>query len=207
MNLLKNLPQFIATAFFLAMIPGQGTAMIMRQTLLFGSRVGITSLIFYLSGFVIWGLLSAVGLSAIFTNSDLAYEILKWLGVSFLSFLSLQTLIKLRKGVGKFELVNTDSNDTKSAFKVGITTSMTNVKAAIFAVAFIPAFVPEGFNLALGISILGLVWALTSFVWYLILLSAINKAANLFMQERGRKMLTLISAIGLLLLAVLLAAS
>jgi threonine/homoserine/homoserine lactone efflux protein len=90
---------------------------------------------------------------------------------------------------------------------VGITTSMTNVKAAIFAVAFIPAFVPEGFNLALGISILGLVWALTSFVWYLILLSALNKAANLFMQEKGRKGLTFISAIGLLILAALLAIS
>ena len=207
MNLLKNLPPFIATAFFLAMIPGQGTAMIMRQTLLFGRRVGVISLIFYLSGFVIWGLLSAVGLSAIFTSSDLAYEILKWLGVSYLAFLSLQTFIKLRKGLGKFESANTDSSDTKSAFKVGITTSMTNVKAAIFAVAFIPAFVPEGFNLALGISILGLVWALTSFVWYLILLSAINKATNLFMQEKGRMVLAFISAIGLLILAVLLAIS
>jgi threonine/homoserine/homoserine lactone efflux protein len=207
MNLLFNLPQFIATAFFLAMIPGQGTAMIMRQTLLFGRRVGIVSLVFYLSGFVIWGLLSAVGLSAIFTSSDLAYEILKWLGVSYLTLLSLQTLIKLRKGLGKFELTDSNASHTRSAFKVGITTSMTNVKAAIFAVAFIPAFVPEGFNLALGISILGVVWALTSFVWYLILLSAINKAANLFMQERGRKMLTLISAFGLLLLAVLLAIS
>jgi len=92
MNLLKNLPQFIATTFFLAMIPGQGTAMIMRQTLLFGRQVGIISLVFYLSGFVIWGLLSAVGLSAIFTSSDLAYEILKWLGVSYLGFLSLQYL-------------------------------------------------------------------------------------------------------------------
>jgi threonine/homoserine/homoserine lactone efflux protein len=207
MNLLKNLPQFIATAFFLAMIPGQGTAMIMRQTLLFGRKVGIISLVFYLSGFVIWGLLSAVGLSAIFTSSDLAYEILKWLGVSYLGFLSLQTLIKLSTGVGKFELTNTGSSVTRSAFKVGITTSMTNVKAAMFAVAFIPAFVPEGFNLALGISILGLVWGLTSFVWYLILLSAINKAANLLMQEKGRKVLTFISAIGLLILAVLLAIS
>jgi threonine/homoserine/homoserine lactone efflux protein len=81
------------------------------------------------------------------------------------------------------------------------------VKAAIFAVAFIPAYVPEGFNLGLGISILGLVWALTSFAWYLLLLSAINMAANLFMQESGRKLLTLISAIGLLILATLLAIS
>ncbi len=207
MNLLKNFPQFIATAFFLAMIPGQGTAMIIRQTLLFGRRVGVISLIFYLSGFVIWVLLSAVGLSAIFTSSDLAYEILKWLGVSYLAFLSLQTLSKLRKGVGKFELADTGSSDTKSAFRVGITTSMTNVKAAIFAVASIPAFVPEGFNLALCISILGFVWAITSFVWYLFLLSAIDKAANLVIQEWGRKMLTLISAIGLLFLAVLLTTS
>ena len=143
MNLLNNLPQFMATAFFLAMIPGQGTAMIMRQTLLFGRKVGIISLIFYLTGFVIWGLFSAVGLSTIFTSSDLAYEILKWLGVSYLTFLSLQTLFKLRNGLA----------------------------------------------------------------WYLLLLSAINKAANLFMKEQSRKLLTLISAIGLLILAALLAIS
>ena len=188
----------MATAFFFAMIHGQGTAMILLQTLLFGRKVGIASLIFYVTGFVVWGLLSAVGLSAIFTSSDLAYEILKWLGVSYLTFLSLQTLFKLRNGLGKFELTESSSSQIKSAAKVGITTSMTNVKAAIFAVAFIPAFVPEGFNLGLGISILGLVWALTSFAWYLLLLSAINKAANLFMKEQSRKLLTLISAIGLL---------
>ena len=79
--------------------------------------------------------------------------------------------------------------------------------AAVIAVAFLPAFVPEDFNLALGIFILGCVWTLTSMCWYLPLVFSIGKASNFFANQRSRKVLTLISCFGLLVLAFLLAIS
>lgn len=181
--------------------------MILKQTLLFGSKTGALSVIFYTFGFTIWGLLSAVGLASIFTESDTAYSILKYIGVAYLLFLSIQGLIQLFKNNSKFDFSNMDKLIKPTPFKTGITTSLTNAKAAVIAVAFIPAFVPPGFNLVLGISLLGMIWTLTSMSWYLLLVFSIGRASEFFANQRSRKILTLLSCLGLLLLAFLLAIS
>ena len=207
MNLIKNLPAFMASIFLLAMIPGQGSAMILRQTLLFGSRIGALTVISYTFGFAIWGGLSAIGLASIFTQSQSAYAILKYVGVAYLLFLSFQGFMQISKSSSKFDFSKLDKSLKPAPFKTGITTSLTNAKAAVIAVAFLPAFVPESFNLALGIFILGCVWTLTSMCWYLPLVLSIGRASNLFANQRSRKVLTLISCFGLLVLAFLLAIS
>ena len=97
MNFLQNLPAFIASIYLLAMIPGQGTAMVLRQTLLFGTKIGSLTVLSYTFGFAIWGALSAVGLAGIFIQSPTAYAILKYVGVAYLLFLSFQVFMQLSK--------------------------------------------------------------------------------------------------------------
>jgi threonine/homoserine/homoserine lactone efflux protein len=207
MNLISNLPTFIASIYLLAMIPGQGTAMILRQTLLFGSKIGALTVLSYTAGFAIWGALSAIGLAGIFTESPTAYSILKYVGVAYLLFLSFQGFMRLSKNTSKFDFSKMEKILKATPFKTGMTTSLTNAKAAVIAVAFLPAFVPEDFNLALGIFILGCIWSLTSMCWYLPLVFSIGKASNFFANPNSRKVLTLISCFGLLVLAFLLAIS
>lgn len=207
MELLTNLPAFIASIYLLAMIPGQGTAMVLRQTLLFGTKIGSLTVISYTFGFAIWGALSAIGLAGVFTQNQTAYSILKYVGVTYLLFLSFQGFMQLSKNNSKFDFSKMEKVLKATPFKTGITTSLTNAKAAVIAVAFLPVFVPEEFNLALGIFILGLVWMLTSMCWYLPLVFSIGKASNFFANPKSRKVLTLFSCVGLLVLAFLLAIS
>ena len=202
-----NFLSFISTIYLLAMIPGQGTAMVLRQTLLFGTKIGSLTVISYTFGFTIWGTLSAIGLATIFTQSPTAYAILKYVGVTYLLFLSFQGFMQLSKNTSKFDFSKMDNVVKATPFKTGITTSLTNAKAAVIAVAFLPAFVPEDFNLALGIFILGCVWTLTSMCWYLPLVLSVGKATDFFANPKSRKVLTLISCFGLLILALLLAIS
>lgn len=205
--MLSNLPTFIASVFLLAMIPGQGTAMILRQTLIYGSKTGILTVVSYTAGFSIWGGLSAIGLASIFTQSETAYAILKYLGVAYLLFLSVQGFFYLSKNSSKFEIPNDLVKSDSSPIRTGLTTSLTNVKAAVIAVAFLPAFVPEGFNLALGVFLLGVIWSLTSLSWYLILVLSVGKASIFFANSKSKKLLGAISSIGLLVLSYLLAIS
>jgi threonine/homoserine/homoserine lactone efflux protein len=207
MGLIANLPAFITAVFLLAMLPGQGTAMILRQTLLFGTSTGIITVIFYTLGFTVWSLLSAVGLASIFTQNETAYNLLKYFGVSYLIFLSMDGLRQLSKKTSKFDFTKLEKVTKPNSFKTGITTSLTNVKAAVIAVAFIPSFVPAGFNLGLGITLLGIIWSLTSMSWYFFLVLSVGKASEFFASPRARKGLTLFSCAGLLILAVLLAIS
>lgn len=205
MSLLKHLPAFVATAFLLAMVPGQGVAMVLRQSIVGGKRAAIFSVLGNSSGLVIWASLSSLGLSAIFAASHTAYNILKWCGVIFLVGLSLQTLFELRKSAGKFEFDGQVKTNLAGAYRTGLFTNLTNVKAAVFAVAFIPQFVPKGFNLGLGIFLLGWAWAATSSTWYLILISIVDKSSTFLARPKVRRALTALSAVGIIALAIGLA--
>ena len=202
-----NIPGFVATTFLLAMVPGQGVAMILRQSILGGPKAAMLSLFGNSLGLVTWGTLSAVGLSAIFATSPTAYAILKWSGVCFLIYLSINTLLALRHEFGKFDLKSAGEVKAWPAIRLGLLTNLTNVKAAVFAVAFIPQFVPQDFSLGWGIFIFGLIWPLVSTSWYLFLIWTVDKSALYIQRPQVRRVLTAISAIGIMGLAIGLALS
>jgi threonine/homoserine/homoserine lactone efflux protein len=204
MSILQVIPGFALTALFLAMVPGQGVAMILRQTIIGGSRCAYLSVLGNTTGLIIWGALSSVGLSAVFAHSHLAFNLLKFTGVAYLSFLSIQTLFELRNDFGKFDYNGKASTNSLAAFRLGLFTNLTNVKAAVFAVAFIPLFVPNNFNLGVGIMVLVAVQAIVSTTWYFSLVAAIDKASVILARPRVRRWLTGISAVGLLTLAIVL---
>ena len=203
-SLLKVLPAFIATAFLLAVVPGQTVAMIFRQALMGGTKTAYTTLLGTSSALIVWGAASAIGLSQIFARSPLAYSVLKYAGVAFLTFLALQTLWSLRKEFGKFDYEGTAKTGLGPAFRLGLITNLTNVKAAVFAVAFIPQFVPSDFNLGWGIFALSFVQAFTSGAWYLFMISIIGRATSILSKPTMRRALTAFSAIGILFLAAML---
>lgn len=204
LDLLKVIPAFALTALLLAIVPGQGVAMVLRQSIVGGKRAAITSVLGNSSGLVIWGAASAIGLSEVFAHSRSAYNVLKYAGVAFLVFLSIQTLLTLRNEHGKFDIKGGAKLGLGPAFRLGLLTNLTNVKAAVFAVAFIPQFVPNDFSLGLGIFILACVQATVSTTWYVFLVSAVDRASVALAKPKVRRALTGLSAGGILFLAMTL---
>ena len=95
--MISVIPAFALTALLLAVVPGQGVAMILRQSLVGGRNAAFYSVLGNTTGLIIWGALSSVGLSAVFAKSHFAFNLLKWAGVAFLTALALQTLWQLRR--------------------------------------------------------------------------------------------------------------
>jgi threonine/homoserine/homoserine lactone efflux protein len=205
--LLENLPSFIVATALLVMIPGQGVAMVLRQSIIGGPKAAFLSSLGNCLGILIWSVSSAIGLSAIFTRSDTAYSILKWSGVLFLTFISAQTFLSLRKEFGKFDLESNEETSAWASFRLGLITNLTNAKAAVYAVAFIPAFIPKETSLGFGIIFLGAVWALISILWNIGLIWTVKKSSTYIQRPSVRRALTGISAIGILGIAVGLALS
>ena len=201
-QLVRIIPAFALTALLLAIVPGQGVAMVLRQSLVGGRRAAFLSIVGNSSGLLVWGALSGIGLSAIFAKSHLAFNVLKYAGVLFLLSLAIQTLVQLKKEFGKFDVASGAKTDSWAAYRLGLFTNLTNVKAAVFAVAFIPQFVPHHFTLGLGIFLLSCVQATVSFSWYTFLILAVDKSALFLARPKVRRVLTGISAIGIMLLAV-----
>lgn len=207
MAFLRVLPLFATTALILAMVPGQGMAMVLRQTMMGGARAGYLSVVGNALGLLIWGTLSALGLSVVFAHSPLAYNILKYLGVTYLGGLALATLWSLRRGVGAFDPSGTAKKRPLAAIRLGLFTNLTNVKACVFAVAFTPQFVPAHWSLGTGIFVLSCVQACVSLAWYLSFVALVDRAAKWITRPQIRLWLTAISAGGLATLAAALAVS
>ena len=207
MAILDNLPSFILATTLLVMVPGQGVAMVLRQSIIGGPKAAFLSSLGNCTGILIWSISSAIGLSAVFTDSETAYSILKWSGVLFLTFISLQTFLSLRKEFGKFDLESDVQSTNWGSFRLGLITNLTNAKAAVYAVAFIPAFIPKQGSLGFGIIILGTIWALISIIWNIGLIWTVKKSSTYIQKPVVRRALTAISAIGILGIAVGLALS
>jgi threonine/homoserine/homoserine lactone efflux protein len=206
-TLIQNLPSFVFATALLVMIPGQGVAMVLRQSIIGGPKAAFLSSLGNCLGILIWSISSAIGLSAIFTNSDTAYAILKWSGVVFLTFISAQTFLSLRKEFGRFDLESDEKFSAWGSFRLGLITNLTNAKAAVYAVAFIPAFIPKETSLGFGIIALGTVWALISITWNIGLIWTVKKSSSYIQRPTVRRALTAISALGILGIAIGLALS
>jgi threonine/homoserine/homoserine lactone efflux protein len=204
MSLLHIVPAFALTALVLAMVPGQGVAMVLRQTLTGGARCALASAVGNSTGLIVWGVASSVGLSQVFAHSPLAYNLLKYLGVGYLIYLAASTLVTLRQTPGTFESSAPSTTHPFAAYRLGIVTNLTNVKAAVFAVAFIPQFVPRGFPLGVGIIVLAGVQAIVALGWYSALVASVDRAAHALARPAVRRTLTAVSALGMLTLAVVL---
>ena len=177
--------------------------MVLRQSILSGREAAFYSVFGNTTGLIIWGVLSSVGLSAIFQASPLAFNILKWAGVGDLTLLSLQTLIQRRNQAGKFEFENGKrAKKFGPSFRIGITTNLSNVKAAVFSVGLVPQFVPEDFNLGWGIFLLSCVWAVISMSWYSLMITIVDKSSKWIQRPQIRRALTAVSAIGIAALAI-----
>lgn len=206
-QLLSNLPSFALTTLLLVMVPGQGVAMVLRQSIIGGSSAAFLSSVGNCLGILIWSASSAIGLSAIFTESPTAYAILKWSGVAFLTLISIQTFLSLRQEFGKFDLSSSGKTTPWGSFRLGLVTNLTNAKAAVYAVAFIPAFIPQDVSLGFCIIALGSVWALISITWNIALIWTVKKSSTYIQRPNVRRVLTAISAMGILGIAVGLAIS
>ena len=88
-DFLHVIPAFAFTVLVIVAVPGQGVAMVLRQSILSGKQAAFYSVMGNSTGLVIWGILSSVGLSAIFQASPTAFNILKWAGVLYLTILSI----------------------------------------------------------------------------------------------------------------------
>lgn len=202
-----NLPGFVLAVFLLALVPGQTVAMVLRQAIVGGTKVAFWSIFGSSSALVVWGVLSGLGLSVVFQQNATAYAALKWTGVGYLMFLSVQTLWQSRKVSGKFEFSGGEVQSGFSAYRTGMLTNLTNAKAAVFAVAFLPLYVPADFPMGVGVSILGVVWAAVSISWYSVLILSVDKASAWLSRPSVRRGLTVASGLGIALLALGLALS
>jgi threonine/homoserine/homoserine lactone efflux protein len=142
---------FLVAATILAITPGPGIAYVVARTAAGGRSEGLASCVGTAIGGMLHVVAATLGLSALLTQSAVAFAIVKYLGAAYLIYLGLRLLA--RKPARQMPVVTPQG--AGRALREGVVVEMLNVKTAIFFLAFLPQFVAAGDPLAPQLLALG----------------------------------------------------
>ncbi|MFI7461897.1 LysE family translocator [Nonomuraea sp. NPDC049646] len=199
---------FVGACFLVAMVPGVSTAIILRQTLRAGRGCGLAATLGNETGILLWGLAAAFGLSALLVASQVAYDVMRVTGAVVLVVMGAQALWKARRATPQAEGAPVEGEPVaglRRSYLSGLGTCLANPKAAVFAMSFLPPFVPAGQNVPLTLVTLAVVWVLVDTLWYGLLIWAVARARDLLGRPAVRRRLEQISGVVLIGLGVRLA--
>jgi homoserine/homoserine lactone efflux protein len=131
---------FFGAAIAIAVSPGAGAIQSMATGLAHGVRRGYWSIVGLEIGLMLQLSLVAAGLGAVVTNSILAFNIIKWIGVAYLFYLAVRqwrtATVDLRKQVGRAM-----DGGRLSLVVRGFLVNATNPRGLVFFLAVLPQFV------------------------------------------------------------------
>src|SRR5829696_404791 len=131
---------FVGAAIAIAVSPGAGAIQSMATGLTYGVWRGYWSILGLEVGLMLQLALVAAGLGAVVTNSIVAFNVIKWIGVAYLVYLAVRQwrspTVDLREQVGKAM-----DGARLSLVVRGFLVNATNPKGLVFFLAVLPQFV------------------------------------------------------------------
>lgn len=166
MDIAGSVWSFAAVVALLTLTPGLDTALVLRTSVLAGRRPAWGVTLGIQLGTLIWGVLTAAGLSALLAASRLGYEILRWAGVAYLVWMGLRMILARRAAHDEPE----QAVRFVAGFGRGLLTNLLNPKVGAFYVAMLPQFIPdEAPHAAMGLLLAG-VHVAEGLVWSAVLI-------------------------------------
>lgn len=152
----SQLAYFLGASILLTIAPGPDNVFVVTQGITRGRKAAVLTAIGMCSGISVHTTAAALGISAVFYSSAVAFSMVKFAGAAYLLFLAWKTVRERRD----IELRGNDRQLSGFAlFKRGFIMNVLNPKVALFFVAFLPQFVSPGSgNVALEMVMLGLVF-------------------------------------------------
>jgi threonine/homoserine/homoserine lactone efflux protein len=193
---MRSFTEFLIVAVVVTLTPGPGTATILRVAARDGRRAALSAIVGNSAGVLIWGILSAVGVSSLILASQLAFDTLRVVGAAVLIVIGLRSLIQHHRGE---ESPHKDKPRRRAGWRSGLVTSVSNPKLAVFFVALFPQFLTRGSPVlpyALGMA--AVIVAL-DVVWFSTLALAVDRARAMLKPrvQRGMERFTGAVMVGL----------
>jgi threonine/homoserine/homoserine lactone efflux protein len=164
-----DLLAFLVASFLLAMVPGVGTAMLVRQSVRGGRRAALATVAGLETGVAVWAAAAGLGLSVLLVASEVAYQVLRVAGVVVLLWFGIRALFGRHREAGPRE---------GGGFRAGLLVNLANPKLAVFAISFLPQFVPPGSGHAALLALAAL-WVVIDTVWYLLIATLLTRLVGL----------------------------
>ncbi|MFI6944118.1 LysE family translocator [Streptomyces sp. NPDC050418] len=205
--MLSTLLAFLGACALIAASPGPSTVLIIKNSLR-SRRSGFLTVLGNETGVFLWGVIAACGLTALLAASQLAYDVMRIAGAVVLVVFGIQTLwaARRRKGAAQeAEGWEAPERSGWSSYRGGLLLNLANPKAAIFAMSFLPQFVPAGAPELPAMIALAAVWAVFEVGYYGVYVWCVGRMKAFLSRARVRRRLEQVSGGVLLALGARLA--
>ncbi|SDQ71047.1 LysE family translocator [Pseudovibrio sp. Tun.PSC04-5.I4] len=135
---IEVLTGFFTVTVLLALVPGPDNIFVLTQSAVSGRMAGLAVTLGLCTGLIFHTTAVALGVSAIFQASELAFTLVKALGVGYLLYLAWGAFrakpLPLKQG-------NAGQSSLLPLYRRGVIMNITNPKIAIFFLSFFPQFI------------------------------------------------------------------
>ncbi|WP_320035686.1 LysE family translocator [Halarcobacter sp.] len=171
---LTNLYMFILASFLLCLAPGPDNIYVLTQGMTKSKKAAIVTTLGLCTGLIIHTSAAAFGISVIFKTSEIAFNLVKYVGAAYLLYIAYQAF-KHRNEPLDLSVQNSKT-ELKKLYLKGFFMNVLNPKVSIFFLAFLPQFVStQNGNVPLQMIILGLIFMLLT----IIVFSVVGIAGNI----------------------------
>jgi threonine/homoserine/homoserine lactone efflux protein len=200
-----QLAAFLSVSLVVIVVPGQDTALTIRNTLAGGRRSGVLTAVGVSTGQACWTLAASAGVVALLRASEPAFLTLRLVGAVYLVFLGIQALLSALRGTleGSF-LAGGSARRLRPriAFRQGLVSNLGNPKMAVFFTSLLPQFGSSFVALATC----GLLFCALTVLWLSAYAVVVARAGNFLRRPRLRRWIEGITGAVLVTLGLRLAA-
>ncbi|MGW1892885.1 LysE family translocator [Streptomyces sp. NPDC002004] len=203
--MLSTLLAFLGACTLIAASPGPSTVLIIKQSLQ-SRRSGFLTVLGNETGVFIWGVVAALGLTALLAASQVAYDVIRYVGAAVLVCFGAQALWRARRTRGE-ESGGWEGRPKSdgASYRAGLLLNLANPKAAVFAMSFLPQFVPEGAPHLPAMVGLAALWAVFEVGYYSLYVWFVGRMKAVLSRAGVRRRLEQVSGGVLLILGARLA--
>ncbi|MGP3984807.1 LysE family translocator [Streptomyces sp. KR80] len=205
--MLSTLLAFLGACLLIAASPGPSTVLIIRQSLQ-SRRAGFLTVLGNETGVFIWGVVAAFGLTALLAASQVAYDVMRVVGAVVLIGFGVQAIRSARRGHGA-GAADGPAREAQvpswRAYRAGLLMNLANPKCAVFAMSFLPQFVPAGAPELPTMVALAALWAVFEIGYYGLYVWFVGRMKKLFDRAAVRRRLEQVSGGVLVALGVRMA--
>ncbi|KAA5930413.1 MULTISPECIES: LysE family translocator [Pantoea] len=161
---------FLFAITILTLTPGFDTALVLRTAIAQGWQRAWATALGVTLGCLLWGIAVGLGLGALLMASEIAYNLLKWIGAGWLLYLGIKLLLKPRQQSVETAEQPAQPQGYLACFSRGLMGNLLNPKIGVFYVTFLPQFIPAGASVALWCTLMALTHMLLGLFWNAVLI-------------------------------------
>jgi len=191
---------YLAVAVVLIVVPGQDTALTIRNSVAGGRRGGVATAAGVASAQLLWTLATAAGLAALLVAWEPGFAALRAVGAAYLVLLGALLLRDAIRGAHR-ERAGRAGSGTR-AYRQGLLSNLGNPKMGVFFTSLLPQFAAT----FAGLLALGALFAALTLAWLAAYAIVVARVGAVLLRPRVRRWLDALTGAVLVALGIPLAA-